>query len=133
MLDIASGQVISEWMVPFQHHSGSWGTGNIRCLALSSHTTCPSFDPPSPYASLTLSGLSPSPATPHGMLWESPGGAWLAVGSTAGAISLLDARTGVLFDTWKAHEGQVIKVYILVLSSCLSFSLSLFFLLLLII
>ena len=116
MLDIASGQVISEWMVPFQHHSGSWGTGNIRCLALSSHTTCPSFDPPSPYASLTLSGLSPSPATPHGMLWESPGGAWLAVGSTAGAISLLDARTGVLFDTWKAHEGQVIKVFLFSLS-----------------
>jgi hypothetical protein len=117
MLDITSGQVVAEWMVPFQHHSGTWGTGNIRSLALSTHTTCANFDPPSPYASLTFSGPSPSPASnssssPHSILWDTPGGAWLAVGSTAGAISLLDARTGVLFDTFKAHDGQVIKVFI---------------------
>jgi len=118
MLDIASGQVVAEWMVTFQHHSGTWGTGNIRSLALSTHTTCHQFDPPSPFSSLTLTLSGPSPsispsttsASPHSILWDSPGGVWLAVGSTAGAISLLDARTGVLFDTWKAHDGQVLKL-----------------------
>lgn len=119
MLEITTGQVVAEWMVPFQHHSGSWGTGNIRALALSSHTTCPDFDPPSPHSSLTLSSpssslssstQSSSSSSSSQMVWDSPGGSWLAVGSTAGAISLLDARTGVLFDTWKAHDGQVLKV-----------------------
>jgi WD repeat-containing protein 81 len=90
-LDLASGQVAAEWMVPFQHHSGAWGTGNMRSMTLGHHN----------YNASEFGRSISNSSIPS---------LWLAVGSTSGAIALLDARTGILMEVWKAHEGQVLKL-----------------------
>jgi WD repeat-containing protein 81 len=85
VLDVTAGRRVAEWMVPFH-------TGHIRALALGPAEGDASFQ----HMSLPSGALSQYK--------------WLAAGSTTGAISLVDSRTGVLLDTWKAHEGQVLKL-----------------------
>ena len=41
-----------------------------------------------------------------------PDGHWVAVGYQTGVMSLLDVRTGVLFASWKCHEGEILQVRI---------------------
>lgn len=40
----------------------------------------------------------------------SPNGYWLAVGHSSGIISVLDVRSGLLFETWMGHEGEILNL-----------------------
>ena len=35
---------------------------------------------------------------------------WFAVGYSTGVVSMIDARTGMLMASWKAHEGEILQV-----------------------
>ena len=40
----------------------------------------------------------------------SPDGNWIAVGFSSGVLSILDARSGILTASWKAHDGEILQV-----------------------
>ncbi|XP_052767541.1 WD repeat-containing protein 81-like isoform X2 [Mya arenaria] len=49
----------------------------------------------------------------HGLIRNiatSPDGSWVAVGFSAGVISLLSLHTGILLGTWKAHDGEILQL-----------------------
>ena len=38
-------------------------------------------------------------------------GAWIAAGFSSGFISVLDLRTGILKGQWRAHESEILQVF----------------------
>ncbi|XP_017786656.1 PREDICTED: WD repeat-containing protein 81 [Nicrophorus vespilloides] len=39
-----------------------------------------------------------------------PSGLWIAVGQASGQITILDTRTGLVLQTWRGHEGEVLQL-----------------------
>ncbi|CAG9767150.1 unnamed protein product [Ceutorhynchus assimilis] len=39
-----------------------------------------------------------------------PSGNWVAAGQSSGSITVLDTRTGLVINSWRAHEGEVLQL-----------------------
>ncbi|KAL3874505.1 hypothetical protein ACJMK2_037514 [Sinanodonta woodiana] len=40
----------------------------------------------------------------------SPNGSWVAVGFSTGIITILDLHTGILMNSWKGHDGEIVQM-----------------------
>lgn len=54
--------------------------------------------------------LSASPGGIVRCVTAAPSGLWIAAGLGSGIIVVLDARTGIILASWKAHEGELLQL-----------------------
>eukprot|EP00736_Rhodelphis_marinus_P000950 Rmarinus@m.25149 len=107
MWDVESCGMIRKFEMSDAAFVGSQPLPMSTCVAaLTSEGSLRMLDCRSATQSDDLSICTTPAGTPR-CLAACPVGSWIAIGFSSGMISLVDQRTGILLDSWKAHDGQV--------------------------